>query len=65
MDQWGAMQTGWMFVNGHWYYMDQWGAMCTGWVFVGGYWYYLNTDGAMAANQWIDGYYVGNSGQMA
>ena len=64
MDQWGAMCTGWVSVNGHWYYMDQWGAMQTGWVFVGGYWYYLNADGAMASNQWIDGYYVGASGQM-
>ena len=23
MDQWGAMETGWVYVNGHWYYMNQ------------------------------------------
>ena len=46
------MQTGWVSVNGYWYYMDQWGAMCTGWISVGGHWYYLNESGAMCTG-WI------------
>ena len=64
MDQWGTMLTGWVYVDGHYYYMDQWGAMMTGWVQVGNDWYYMNADGAMASNQWIGGYYVDASGKM-
>ena len=45
---WGAMMTGWVFVDDHWYYMDQWGAMMTGWVSVNGHWYYLNASGKLA-----------------
>ena len=56
--------TGWVYVDGHYYYMDQWGAMRTGWVQVGNDWYYMNADGAMASNQWIGGYYVDASGKM-
>ena len=58
------MLTGWVYVDGHYYYMDQWGAMMTGWVQVGNDWYYMNADGAMASNQWIGGYYVDASGKM-
>ena len=58
------METGWVSVGGHWYYMSSSGEMCTGWISVGGDWYYLNADGTMASSQWIDGYYVGASGQM-
>ena len=65
MNESGAMATGWVSVNGHWYYMDQWGAMCTGWVLVGNDWYYMNADGAMATSQWIGEYYVDASGKMA
>ena len=36
MDQWGTMLTGWVYVDGHYYYMDQWGTMLTGWVYVDG-----------------------------
>ncbi len=64
MNDSGAMCTGWVSVDGHWYYMDQWGAMCTGWALVGDDWYYLNADGTMASNQWIGGYYVDASGKM-
>ncbi len=58
------METGWVSVNGRWYYMDQWGAMKTGWAFVDGYWYYLKSDGSMASSQWIGDYYVDASGKM-
>ena len=61
----GSMETGWVLVGDTWYYLNADGTMATGWVFVDGHWYYLNTDGAMASNQWIDGYYVDESGKMA
>ena len=64
MNSSGEMETGWVSVGGHWYYMSSSGEMCTGWISVGGDWYYLNADGTMASSQWIDGYYVGASGQM-
>jgi glucan-binding YG repeat protein len=56
--------TGWVSVNGHWYYLNSSGAMETGWAFVDGYWYYLNSDGSMASSQWIGDYYVDASGKM-
>ena len=59
------MQTGWVSVGGHWYYLNTDGSMETGWVQVGSDWYYLNTDGTMATSKWIDGYYVDASGKMA
>ena len=37
----GAMQTGWVNVNGKWYYFDNNGRMVTGWQEIGNEWYYL------------------------
>ena len=65
MNESGAMETGWVSVGDHWYYMNESGAMETGWVLAEGDWYYLNEDGTMASNQWIDGYYVDASGKWA
>ena len=59
------METGWVSVGGHWYYLNTDGSMETGWVQVGSDWYYMNTDGTMATSKWIDGYYVDASGKMA
>ena len=37
----GAMQTGWVKVDGKWYYFDSNGRMVTGWQQIGGKWYYM------------------------
>ena len=58
----GAMLTGWVEVNGTWYYMNSSGAMLTGWVDVRGTWYYMYSSGAMAYNTYIGSYYVDDSG---
>ena len=46
------MCTGWVKVDGHWYYMDQWGAMYTGWLYIGGERYYLNENGVMITGKY-------------
>lgn len=58
----GIMETGWVFDNGSWYLMDYSGRMMTGWAKVGDLWYFLKGNGAMAANEWIEGYWLGASG---
>ena len=52
MDQWGAMCTGWLKVDGYWYYMDQWGEMYTGWLYMKGERYYLNENGVMITGKY-------------
>lgn len=42
------MQTGWLELNGTWYWLDGSGAMATGWRYINGTWYWLYGDGAMA-----------------
>ena len=68
-DNEGKMVIGWIFDPSYqkWFYTNMSGAMLTGWQQIGNAWYYLNpipdgTRGAMAAEQWIDGYYVGTDG---
>ncbi|MDU4802432.1 MAG: N-acetylmuramoyl-L-alanine amidase family protein [Clostridium butyricum] len=60
----GAMKTGWFQdTNGTWYYLNASGAMKTGWFQdTNGTWYFLKSNGAMAANEYIDGYYLGSNG---
>ncbi|MCE1919987.1 choline-binding protein D, partial [Enterobacter ludwigii] len=59
----GAMKTGWIQDNGTWYYLNASGAMKTGWFQdYDGRWYFLKSNGAMAANEYIDGYYLGSNG---
>ena len=59
----GAMKTGWVQVSGVWYYLNASGAMKTGWFQdTDGRWYFLKSSGAMAANEYIDGYYLGANG---
>ena len=69
----GTKATGWLNLNGTWYYLDPaTGVMQTGWVNVNGTWYYLNpvSNGSKGAMQtgWIkDGatwYYCNGSGAM-
>ena len=62
------MATGWLNLNGVWYYLESSGAMATGWKKINGTWYYLETSGAMKTgwlkenNNW---YYLEPSGAMA
>lgn len=61
--------TGWLAMNGTWYYMDPVsGAVQTGWVYVDGSWYYMDDSGAMLTGwQNVNGtwYYMYDSGAMA
>lgn len=64
-DEEGWMVTGWKKINGIWYYMDKitgerYGE---GWHWINGNCYYMNANGEMAADTWIDGYYVDESGK--
>lgn len=43
------MKTGWLLLEGKWYYLDASGAMKTGWQWVGGKCYYMDESGVMAA----------------
>ena len=52
----------WVDVDGTWYYFDEEGVALTGWQEIDGAWYYFNEDGTMAADEWVDDYYVAESG---
>ena len=49
-----AMQTGWIFDEGRWYYLAENGVMKTGWREIGGKWYYLGQSGAMKTGWFFD-----------
>ncbi|MDD6033439.1 MAG: InlB B-repeat-containing protein, partial [Oscillospiraceae bacterium] len=66
-DEKGYLQTGWVELDGSWYYFDS--DMQTGWQKLGGCWYFLDPDtGVMAENSWVLSkgvwYYLGESGAM-
>ncbi len=57
------MKASWVNLGGTWYYLNASGAMKTGWFQdYDGRWYFLKSNGAMAANEYIDGYYLGSNG---
>ena len=57
------MQTGWLNLEGDWYYLNNSGDMKTGWLKdTDGRWYYLYENGSMAKNTVIDGYVFGSNG---
>lgn len=57
------MVTGWISLNGTWYYLDADGAMFgQGWHQINKIWYYMYSSGALATNTWIDNYYVDANG---
>ena len=60
-----TLKTGWIYDEGHWYYLDQSnGDMKTGWQYLGNKWYYLRSSGAMATGWYQDGstwYYLNAS----
>lgn len=62
------MQTGWIQLNGYWYYLGPDGDMKTGWYNVGpsGKWYYLDvTSGALwTSTTTPDGHIVNSDGEM-
>ena len=58
----GAYVTGWLKLDGSWYYLGTNGVKQTGWIISGNVWYYLKSDGTMASNEWIEGYYLSSSG---
>ncbi len=61
------MQTGWQFVDGHWYYMNISGVMQTGFQNVGKEKCYFDKNGVMQTGwQFIDNawYYFNNSGYL-
>ena len=39
------MVTGWLDLDGRWFYLNSSGAMATGWLNLGGTWYYLDANG--------------------
>ncbi|MDD6032048.1 MAG: InlB B-repeat-containing protein, partial [Oscillospiraceae bacterium] len=66
-DEKGYLQTGWVELDGCWYYFDS--DLQTGWQKLGGRWYFLDPDtGVMAENSWVLSsgvwYYLGGSGAM-
>ena len=65
----GAPATGWLNLNGTWYYLKPGtGAMATGWYKVNGTWYYSDASGAMRTGWLKQGgtwYYLHGSGAMA
>ena len=70
----GSLYTGWLFKDGHWYYLNTvdnslLGAMFTGWIKRDGKTYFTDSNGEMAEG-WccIDGawhYFYPGSGEMA
>ena len=64
----GTKATGWLNLNGTWYYLDSNGIMQTGWLNLNGTWYYLQSSGAMQTG-WLNlngtWYYLQSSGAMA
>lgn len=64
-DKDGWMVTGWKKINDIWYYMDKTTGerYGKGWHWIDGNCYYMNANGEMAADTWIDGYYVDESGK--
>lgn len=60
----GYMQTGWLKDNGCWYYLTDSGAMMqAGWLKIQNDWYFFHEDGTMAAEEAINGFYVGSDGK--
>ena len=59
------MKTGWLQLNGDWYYLYDGGQMIIGWYFVGDHWYYFDENGRMKTGiQVINGieYNLGTDG---
>ena len=66
----GVMKTNWAYIYGEWYYFGTDGGARIGWQMINGDWYYFYTahdvhggpEASMAANQSIDGWYIGFDG---
>ncbi|WP_160683764.1 cadherin-like beta sandwich domain-containing protein [Clostridium sp. C2-6-12] len=65
LDSQGYMATGWLSLNGAWYYLDESnGARQNGWKQINGKWYYLDAEGKMASNTTVGGYKLGADGAL-
>ena len=63
----GAMRRGWVYKDGYWRYFGSEsnpdsGAMRAGWIESGGNWYYLHPSGVMASHEFINGWWLNDSG---
>lgn len=63
------MVTGWLNLNGNWYYFGTDGAKKVGWQQSSGKWYYLDSEGRMQTG-WVKDrngkyYYLNSDGSMA
>lgn len=71
-DERGYMLSGWLLMDGVWYYLNPLsdgmkGKMLTGWQLIDGKWYYFSersdgTKGAMLTDTWVGEYYVNRDG---
>ena len=52
---WKSDSNGWWYEDNGWYPTSQW-------LKIDGYWYYFKADGYIAANEYIDGYWLGSDG---
>ena len=56
------MATGWLKLDGKWYYLNSGGKMVTGWLKLDGEWYYFKSSGEMAVNTIVDGWKIDSNG---
>ena len=52
----------WKQEEGQWYYEQDGANLCNGWEKIDGKWYYFKDTGVMAADETVEGYYVGTDG---
>ncbi len=52
----------WKQEEGQWYYEQDGANLCSGWEKIDGKWYYFKDTGVMAADETVEGYYVGADG---
>jgi glucan-binding YG repeat protein len=64
MNEEGVMQTGWLTLEDHTYYLSDSGQMIKGWKKIDGSWYYFRGDGSMAVNETVEGYELDETGKM-
>jgi len=53
----------WVLAKDTWFYFDENGRALTDWQEINGNWYYFYENGAMAADEWIDSYYLTETGE--
>ena len=56
-------RTGWMFIDGYYYYYDDSGEMVTNWQKIDGKWYYFYSSGRLAKDTKIGDFSVNSKGE--